>query len=426
MLSKRYLSSVFTIATATLLLVSPSVAQREIHHVPPLINPDGNNPDLAQPFIEPFTFGSDFQFFALADYGDFGNGPDANTGFFATFDRLYIWVTRPDDQVAPRPWIGSGGQTLADQANGDFGWGNRFDLGYMSEEDHGWMMSFWHLDGPNYFDQFVIERVDVIDLADAPDTTIDLRGGGTGNSENPNLQTLPRRDENNFFTDDRSYIINNSVNASDLTSWEVNKTFRARSLHYGSVVEPFFGFRYAKFQDFFRRDTYQRYDDTTGAPLGPGLPIPPSDITNFFIEDFRTMRAQFDNHLVGGQLGLRWFKQKERWNLSGELRVFAFQNFQSFTTSDNLERTYFQSLTVDGDIDTVVYDRDETAAHTTEFVFGTEIRAEAAYAVTRDFQLRAGMAFMEFGRGIGRGASVANNDQDVTMIGATFGFNVNR
>jgi hypothetical protein len=54
------------------------------------------------------------------------------------------------------------------------------------------------------------------------------------------------------------------------------------------------------------------------------------------------------------------------------------------------------------------------------------VRAEAAYELTKYIQLRAGMQFMEFARGIGRGINLIENDQDVTMAGATFGLTINR
>ena len=109
------------------------------------------------------------------------------------------------------------------------------------------------------------------------------------------------------------------------------------------------------------------------------------------------MSGRFDNHMVGGQLGVRWFKQKDKWNLSGELRAFAAQNFQSLEVSTDLERTYYVAINPGGGIDSVVYDRSRTAGHASEFVFGTEIRAEAAYAITRDFSVRA----VNFGKQVG-------------------------
>ena len=43
------------------------------------------------------------------------------------------------------------------------------------------------------------------------------------------------------------------------------------------------------------------------------------------------------------------------------------------------------------------------AWHNAEFVFGMEVRVDAAYRVTRDLSLRFGFEFLDFGKGIGRG-----------------------
>ncbi len=419
-------------ALAVLVAAMPASAQREIKHVPPLIDPDGYNPDVYQPFLEPDIFNPDYQFFAPAEFSEFGRGEPPNRGWFATYDRLYLWVTRPDDQNAGGVYPGSQPSVLGDDKGGDFGWGNRFDIGYMTAEDHGWLLSFWKLSGPNHSGGPEVERVDVFEPNDQinnnPNLIVNLRAGGGGGGggmpgQNQGLLGRPSRDQNDPVTGARDYRFENTVNVASLNSFELNKSFRVNTLHYGSVIEPFLGFRYMKFSDVFGRDSYDRLT-ATGVPLGPG--IPPLGIGVHIIEDFRRIRSNFDNHMVGGQLGLRWFKRKEKWKLSGELRAFGFQNFQSLESTNNLERTYFTNLAANAPIATVVYDFNNSAGHSAEFVFGTEIRAEAAYNVTRDFSLRAGMAFMELARGIGRGNILASNDQSVTIIGGTFGFQYNR
>ena len=418
-------------ALAVVLAASPALGQREIRHFPPLVDPDGYNPDVYQPFLEPDIFDGDLQFFAPAQFSEFGGGEDNNIGWFGSYDRVYLWMTRPEDQLAGGPSQASQvSLEQADHKSGDFTWGNRFDVGYMTGEDHGWLASFWHIDGPNFFDVLEIERIDVFDALDQvnsdPATSQDLRTGGGAGAANMGLLGQPARDANDPITGARDFRRQNSVNAADLSSFEFNKTFRIRPLHYKSVVEPFFGFRYMKFSDFYARDGYERFNNVTGAPLGTGIVVGGTEQT-FTIEDLTRIRARFDNHMVGGQLGVRWFKRKQKWNLSSELRAFAAQNFQSIEGSTNIERTYFGAAPgTDAMINTVVFDQVRSAGHTSEFVIGTEVRAEAAYAVTRDFSLRAGMAFMHLGRGIGRGNTLARNNQTVTIIGATFGAELRR
>ena len=129
------------------------------------------------PFIDPTHFDSDFQYFAPAEVDTYGGAPDPNTGFFFTYDRMYVNMTRPRD--------------VASHFEGDFTWGNRYDMGFMTEDDHGWLLSIMHVDGPNLED----------------------------------------------------------LNHADYSSVELNRVWRLKQLHNGSYVEPFIGVRYIKFID---------------------------------------------------------------------------------------------------------------------------------------------------------------------------------
>jgi hypothetical protein len=67
------------------------------------------------------------------------------------------------------------------------------------------------------------------------------------------------------------------------------------------------------------------------------------------------------------------------------------------------------------------FDENRTAT-----VLGSDIRALAAFEVTRDVKLQFGMQFLGLFSGIGRGLDIMENSETVTMVGATFGFVVNR
>jgi hypothetical protein len=97
-----------------------------------------DHPGLVQPQIPLNYFEPDFQFFAPADVGTFGGYPEPNIGFFFSYERLYWNVQRSETDAAPY--------------EGDFTWGNRVDFGYMMDTDHGWLVSAFHLDGPNTFE----------------------------------------------------------------------------------------------------------------------------------------------------------------------------------------------------------------------------------------------------------------------------------
>ncbi len=429
--------------TTFIVLATPlgrAQAQHEIHHVPPLIDPDGSNPDVKHPFVDPLMFDPDWQFFAPAEVGEFGGGPDLRTGWFASYARMAMWVSRPQDQFALTQFpTNHVPQIVGSNATGDFAPGTRYELGYMTDEDHGWYANYWRIGGPHAMDITLMERINVFQPLDENNTNFDptafspLRGGGTGGGGGGNNNNatrtfnegVPAIDANDPITGERSYRVFNSINDAKLSSLELNKTFRWKPLAYGSTIEPFVGFRYVRFQNFFTRQQYDRWDPTTGLPQ-PGPFAVNFDPTTYTVESLEYYRATFDNHMVGGQFGFRWYKRKSRWNLSSELRAFALQNIQIFTAVDDFEVTYYDDFTVGGTVQSVTHDRINDAGNANEFVFGGEVRADAAFELTRDVSLQFGLNFMELARGVGRGRFLSNNDESVTIFGGNVGVVVNR
>src|SRR5262245_42295366 len=110
--------SLFLLLAATLLL-APSARGVERDH------------DLA-PFIDPFAFNPDFQFFALADLGCFDEPPEPNTGWFGDYRRAYLWVSRPQLELS--------------HTEGDWTWANVINFGWMKENE-GWWVSGMHMTG---------------------------------------------------------------------------------------------------------------------------------------------------------------------------------------------------------------------------------------------------------------------------------------
>lgn len=121
-------------------------------------------------------FDHDWQIFAPAEISSFGGGPDANYGFYATYDRLHVLSGRPN--VSPT------------NLQADWAYGNRMDFGYMTDEDHGWLL----------------EVLKVSEFGN---------GGGA---------------------------------TTQLTSGELMKTWRHDPLHHGGNVESMLGFRYSVFK----------------------------------------------------------------------------------------------------------------------------------------------------------------------------------
>jgi hypothetical protein len=184
--------------------------------------------------------------------------------------------------------------------------------------------------------------------------------------------------------------------------------------------------RYIKFESIDQEQSYLRYDEETNLSVRTPPPVPTAELDNATIEQLISNTTNWTNQMVGGQLGLRWFKQKGHWNLSSEVRAFVFQNFQSYSYNQYVEDTYYDGTGVGSNVLYVTKAQDGVDKHTAEFVVGTEIRAQAAYAISRALALRAGIEFMEFGRGVARGDTFRDNSEDVVMIGYTFGVDLNR
>lgn len=333
----------------------------------------------ANPFIELDYFEPDFQFFAPAEVSDFGLGEPANTGFFFTYDRVYFNMSRPEGEAS-----------IFSPFEGDWTWGNRYDFGYMTDTETGWYGSMTHLNGPSASQKFRVERLNRIN----------------GNDDDMNPDPIIQ-DRN-----PREYNLTSSLNEAMFTSIELNKTWRRKTFHNGGTLEPIVGFRFMNFKDIYRRD---QYSNLIINPLDPNL------IDGQ--ERFDLRQAWFENQMLGGQLGFRYFNQRGHWMLATEVKFFAMNNFQILKN---------KTLTInsfDAEDDNPSYEERqvfEAWANADEFVWGGELRGEASYELTRDVSFRVGFVFMDIARGLGRGNTLATNDQDVQWGGVTFGLTVNR
>lgn len=341
-----------------------------------------------QPFIEPDTFNPDLQFFAPAEVSDFGGGDGPNVGFFANYDRVYLNWSRPDGEAS-----------FESPFEGDFGWGNRWDLGYMTEDKTGWAITGWHLSGPNEGIHVLQERLDRFNDDDDPDA--DEGRDPILSDRNP-----------------RQYDLTQSINRADLSSVEINKIWRRKEFHNGGVFEPMVGVRYVNMKDYYRRDQYDRFaeDILGGITAVPSISGPYEVLT--------TDKAIYDNVMLGGQLGFRYSHVLGHWNLSTEFRAFGLQNFQHLMNKELTTTTRYSAL--GGDVE--LENKTQVRSHESndEFVWGGEVRGEAAYEVTRDISLRFGFVIMDFAQGIGRGPTTRTSDQDLFIGGVTFGLTVNR
>lgn len=352
---------------------------------------------MYQPLIDPAAFEQDYEFFAPAREPDLGRLPPPRTGFYSELHRMYIFVERPNEA-----------SRLGFAQTGDWTWANRFDFGYMTEQDHGWAFSAFDLSGINANDVLTIPMINRIntDFNDFLDPA---------NAGMRDVVTLPIQDRNNDLTNQRDFLRTNSINDGRMTSIEINKTFRLKPLHDGSYFEPLLGLRYVRFIDRTERDTYLRLDDD-------GLPLDMIADLDARIERLTLDQTNFTNNMVGGQLGFRYvYPSGGRWTMSSELRVFAFQNWQEYQRTINQLDIHYDGIGDDSGIDTEDYRRTNLGGNHTEFVYGTDVRLQAAFALTRDISLSTGVQYMDFIRGVARGNQFNQNAESMGMLGVLFG-----
>ncbi|MCA9130112.1 MAG: BBP7 family outer membrane beta-barrel protein [Planctomycetales bacterium] len=372
------------IAAVTLVVTGPA-ALAQVYH----------------PFADPLEFDPDWQFFAPVDIDsltEMSPRKRANVGWFASYDRTNLWTSRPETEQS--------------KSTGDFGWGNRYDFGLMTDDRSGWLFSFRNMGGPNVYDRVYAERINRVNTADVNDPV--------------NTPVIPFIDANDPQLQTRAYILGDSLNVVGLTNFEINKTWRREPYRYGGILEPMIGFKYTTLKDLALNQSYTR-------SIGQ-ITVPGGTTASTQLETLISNETRIQNQMVGGQLGARYFTHYNRWTLSSELRAFGMSNFQqrefqqrSFITE------YGGAPAINAAVAAIDYTTGTGVVHSsnTEFVFGFEARAEASYQVTRSFNVRAGIDVLDFAKGIWRGANPGFgntdlHDQDIQMAGYTFGLSINR
>lgn len=397
----------------------------------------GSLPTRAQDY-QPLTNTEDFSFqsdwFKPLYKEDFYDGRQPNTGFFFAYDRAYMSVSRKHTaidnlqyEIRPFDFPGQGGPVSgimtaenSTDYGGDWTYGNRFELGYMQENDKGWLFNAWKLDNPN------VQRHEDNTRRNERTTTLNPNGTTT-------TTTLIVRD-----TDFRLNPIGDiflTLNAFNFYSFDLSRTWRLKPLHNGMVIEPLFGAKYVRIRDHSDRADYVR-DFTTPLPFGPpggaGQTFEGIDDWDGYIREL----VYTDNDMFGGQFGFRSFLRRGRWLISTDLRGFTMNNWQNRErnvtaelNSEEVEHTFDDTGALDSFVRprpaTVVDFRNDTFYdQNSRFVYGGELRLEGTFELTQYVAIRGGMNLLVFGDGVGRG--VTGTDEAFTAGGVTAGFTINR
>jgi hypothetical protein len=370
------------------------------------------------PVADPFEFDPDFRWFEpiyQADLMDMKPSKRANYGWFATYDRLNLYGSRPE-------LFGPNGIQRG-ETRLDSGWGNRYELGFMlPEEDNGWLFS-WIDTTVNKYDKTRRERLNRLNEDD-------LEGDATNPAPPFGFEAI-ERDGNNLGYNYRFVDFGRSENHVEFDSYELSKTWRLEPYHYGGILEPLAGIRWFRIED---TNVFQSFISTGDDPEAEVPPL--TDIFGAAAERLTTNQSFTENEAITGQLGFRYFKHHNRFIFSTDFRVFAGGNWQSSTFNQVIETVVYDSDDpgIGDEVDYIIDEQtDRLYSNNDEFFLGFDVRGEVAYQFTRDITARCGFQLIDIERGLWRGGdpSIAfgnggPSDQDLLLVGATFGITLNR
>ena len=387
-----------------------------------------------------------FQIFGIPDNSTYGGQQKPNEGYFFQFDGLYWSITPGDTHPVGYPGtrtvfygIHPTGPTDTQsdariQTNtldtslfdNQFRVGNRIEFGRI-EDRNGWMVSIFQLRDETQ--QYTADSADMVfnDPAFGPFGET-LLYGNVNNNETPDDEALWYKPP--VFRD-LPVTFYNVLLEKKIDTWGVEANYMHRFLtrRGGGTFELFVGARYFEFNEhFFVRTGANEGTVHTGSYS--------------FLENSQ-WETDAENHIVGPQIGLRWFKKRGRCTLSAEGRFMAGLNRQNFHQhavigpnltspgTDTLGRyTPFEPKTLTSTSST-------HSVYADEWSPGIELRVQAGFQITRSIAVQAGWSGMWFD-GIARATSVveytvpamginlADNREDVFLNGLTLGFTVNR
>ncbi|MFW5692873.1 MAG: BBP7 family outer membrane beta-barrel protein [Thermoguttaceae bacterium] len=407
----------------------------------------------------------DLQFFAPADVSPYGNGPQPPEGFFFTFDQMFWYINRPSVQPIGRPggtrevWFGPDAGDFFVQTNthdtallrsAELSGSQRYEVGRILDR-WGWFVSAYNLRPQHQESTF--RNVGVV--FEDPEYQV---------GANPPRRFLQGRYE--LDTDPVTYsdlldlpvLFDTMTVTNRVEHWnvELNMMYRTRQLHNGGFLEFFAGARYLEFDDQFMVNGFSPLleaeddeddngddngdDDDNGNDNGNGNGEGEHPLLGILDDSIWDTKA--DNHVIGPQIGVRWFRQTGRWRLSGEGRFFAGINNQSITQYGVLGSELDPNELVSGRPESVSAQGFSHRATALEFSPAWEVRANLHYQFTRAISFKVGwtgfwmdsvarassMVDYEVNNlsNASMGINMANNRQAVFMHGMNIGVEVNR
>lgn len=371
----------------------------------------------------------DMQAFAPVDMmNPYGGGYRPNEGFFFSFDGLIYFIGQPDraligDPTSRRvvaweqtPPVGDPDWVpvkVLEHSTHDTGFlgvptvvGQRYEFGFV-EGHHGYLFSGFTMPRQN-------QSMHVVDAHVSFDDAF------FGAADDRHLQGYI--DTGLTFVDDLPVRFDElkAQNRVDLWGVELNYLYRKHPCHHGGILEVFLGARYLEFDERFAVDAIEHIVPTSG--LGDSY-----------------WRSNAENHIVGPQLGGRWFRKTGRWTWSTEGRFFAGFNTQNVHVNGFLGSNLDPAAAGTLQIRNMSPSAFNHTRHFDEWSPAAEFRVDLKYQLTRAVCARVGWTGMWIG-GVARAAGMIDyslgqnnvmgitnrNSQDLFMHAFNFGLELNR
>jgi len=401
----------------------------------------------------------DMQCFAPAQVESFGGGRRANEGFFISGEYLRWSISKPDVTTVGYPgltrevYYDTGisriqTNTLDTSFIGSkFTDGSRVDLGYI-EGHEGWLFSGTFLStlGRTYG----VASADIVfdDPEFGPRPTYRLLQGYVDDALT-DIQNLPVTFTAPYIEDlepdeggDPDTLPEPSwgVMMENLVkhwSTELNYIYRFHPTRRGTTWELFLGVRYFELNEDFNvwaPYSYVPYDPTADEndPDGVGFPTR----VGILADSYWFTKAE--NHVVGPQIGGRFFRSYNRWTFDVQARFFAGFNFQNIKQHGVLGSRLNPSADPIEDVPLFMGPTGFShSASEEEWAPCAELRAGIKYQLTSKLSLSVGWtglwmdnvaraSNMILYRVPDMGITMDHNTQDLFINGVTAGVEFNR
>ncbi len=390
----------------------------------------------------------DMQLFAPYVPTTYGGQPQPNEGLFFSFDYMLWSISSPEETDIGAPgyertvWDGPSSEDTFRQGNthttgmlgAHFTNGQRYEFGRIYNR-HGWMFSAFHLNSQSQNIQTRSMDVAFIDHEWGDDGLDHL--DGALDDAGLIIEALP--------VTFASAKVHNRVRTWGV---ELDYLIRSRQMYTGGFFELMMGARYLEFnEDFYVEAFGKRTEVTDTGDTGDTGDTADGDTTAYSIEGVLAdslWKTDANNHIVGPQIGLRYFHMYKHWTFSTEGKFFAGFN------SQNLYQEGILGSELDNDAHiglTPIAMGPSSFTHSrtfNEWSPGVEFRLQADWQLTRYMSLGVGWTGMWLG-GIARpsnmiayelgsdaseasfmGILAEHNRQDVFINGVNFRIVFNR